>query len=125
MDAGGEGVLGVTVSPPYIGLGNSPDDALPTVQRARISYLAECVVHQGDFDKCECTDLNRKYVGYARVWVPKGTYTLFVFFTTPEALVPASAHKPLPYPFVQEHDGWVPVYPIDHSNPAVPEGVTR
>lgn len=122
---GSEGVLGVTVSPPYIGLGNAPDEALPSQCRARIQYRAECVVHQQDFDKCECSDINREYVGYASVWVPKGTYTMFVYFTTPEALVPASAYKPLPHPFVQPEDGWVPVDPIIHRDPATPEGMPR
>lgn len=95
--------------PAYIGLATDGQQFLPVDQRAQISWRPE-----GD-----------TIVGEARVWVPKGVYTRFVFYQSPDG--PQSAEMLLPHPHVQPVDGWVTVDPIQNTDPAakVVSGVAR
>lgn len=110
------GILGVMVTPPYIGIGKTSTDVLPESQRSQIEWRPECRVHEMPIYRCGCDLPNERFVGSARCWVPQGDYGLFLFFSAPSGTPPV-AYKPLPHPLSQPQDDWVPVDPIINEDP--------
>lgn len=96
---GGEGAVHFTVWPAYIGLAADGQEFLPVDQRAQIQWRPE----------------QDTIVGAARCWVPKGVYTRFAFYQSPNG--PESAHMVLPHPHVQHADGWITIDPICNTDP--------
>lgn len=99
--SGGDGTLSFTVWPSYIGLAADEQVFVPVDQRSQIAWRAEADT----------------ILGAARCWVPKGVYTRFAFFQSPDG--PQSAEMLLPHPHVQPVDGWITVDPIQNTDPVV------